>query len=145
LRFGAFQLPTFQGRQWLLAGRVVAIPGETIETRSGRLLVNGTPADSSGSRSETTTTRAKTARSKAQLLAGDEWLVLQDSAPPRGNVVRRHEILGQVFQRYWPAKDFGFLEDVERSGGVRGIALGIGAIVFSYLVMMAAARRFRAP
>lgn len=97
-----------------IIGRVVAVPGDTVEVAGGKLLVNGkeyvTRNDISGAKG----------KFKKKKLKGNQIFIMSDnrssakfekydSRNPKLGTVDMRKIRAKIIMRIWPLKNFGFM------------------------------------
>ncbi len=97
--------------RWL--GRIVGLPGEEVKVTNGRLQIDGEAIQ------ETYLDDEIVAGSwKPELLDRNTYAVFQDRRIPGGNLgflIKREDIMGKIFLRYWPISGIGILPDPEFS------------------------------
>jgi signal peptidase I len=89
--------------------RVVALPGETVEGRDGKVLVDGLPLDE-----PYLAAGVRTSDFRAVQLGDDELFVLGDNRPNSSDSrsfgpVQRDRVVGEATTRAWPPPRAGFL------------------------------------
>ncbi|MDQ6927714.1 MAG: signal peptidase I [Actinomycetota bacterium] len=92
-----------------LIKRVVALPGETVEARDGRVLVNGKPIDESYLPKGVTTSPME----PHKIPPGDIWVMGDNRSNSKDSrffgPISQDLIVGRAFIRVWPLTTFGFL------------------------------------
>lgn len=91
--------------------RVIGVPGDTIEIRDSRVLVNGAAVDEPYLRSD-----SASGSQGPVVLSPDDYYVMGDN---RGNssdsrlhgALNRSRIVGKAWICYWPLKDMGLVSD----------------------------------
>ncbi|MBU0975265.1 MAG: signal peptidase I [Patescibacteria group bacterium] len=104
--------------------RIVAVGGDTILLKDGYIYVNGTRAEESylpeGRRTEDGNFIAENQITKVPegtyVLFGDNRGNSTDSRSNLVGFVKRSQMKGRVFFRYWPLEDFGVISRVTYSG-----------------------------
>jgi signal peptidase I len=101
-----------------LVKRVIALPGETLETRDGRVFINGRPLDEpyleQGVRTCAPNSGASCENFGPLQIPADEEFVMGDNRAASKDSrffgpIRESSIVGRVFVRIWPLNDLGFL------------------------------------
>ena len=90
-----------------LVKRVIGLPGDTVESRDGRVYINGAPLDEPYLPAGTVTEDIK-----STVVPVDEYFMMGDN---RGNsfdsrywgTIHRNEIIGKVVFRFWPPNRIG--------------------------------------
>jgi signal peptidase I len=103
-----FRYPRDPSRDFIK--RVIAVPGEVVEVRQGRVFVNGTPLE------EYYINDQPAYQWGPQRLPPDHYFVLGDNrnASSDSHVwgpVPKDYIIGKAWLSYWPPDQFGFLPD----------------------------------
>jgi signal peptidase I len=91
--------------------RVVALPGETVEIRSGTVLVNGSPIDEpyvAGPNADLRTFESQEVKPGHFYVLGDNRKGSNDSRS--WGLVPKRYIYGKAFLRIWPPRDFGVVD-----------------------------------
>ncbi len=91
--------------------RVVALPGETVEIRSGAVLVNGTPLDEpyvAGQNADLRSFESLEVRPGHYFVLGDNRKGSNDSRS--WGLVPERYVYGKAFLRIWPPGDFGVVD-----------------------------------
>lgn len=93
--------------------RIIGLPGETVEIREGVILVNGTVLPYKYNRSPIENPGLASTeislRENEYFLLGDNVGSSVDSRSPEVGNIDRSQIIGKVFLRVRPLKDFGFI------------------------------------
>jgi signal peptidase I len=102
-----------------LVKRVVALPGETLETRAGRVFINGRPLEEPYLENGTKTCAPNSnptncADIGAMKIPEDHVFVMGDNRTASKDSrffdpIEESSIVGRVFVRIWPINDLGFL------------------------------------
>lgn len=94
--------------------RVIGVPGDTVEIRDTLVYVNGELLNEPYINEPC----ASSCRDNVWELGPDEYFVMGDnrnhSSDSRGfrTPVRRQDIIGQAFIRYWPPQDWGIVDHI---------------------------------
>ena len=109
-----FQFPRDASKDFVK--RVVGLPGEVIEIKDGRVLVDGVVLDE-----PYLTDKDNSNKAEYQLKEG-EYYVLGDNRGASNDSrswgpVREHELRGKVWMVYWPAPGIHFLNIMDRIPG----------------------------
>ena len=96
--------------------RVIGIPGDVVEMRETLVYVNNVPLDEPYINEPCTESRCPDGRWE---LGTDEYFVMgdnrnrsSDSRSETVGLVSRQYIVGEVFVRYWPPEDWGFVSQI---------------------------------
>ncbi len=92
--------------------RILAVPGETVEIRSGLVFVNGQPLAEPYIPGDVRTLPGDYTDNGPVTLAADEYFAVGDnrghSSDSRAwGPIHRDDIVGRAFFRYWPAESVG--------------------------------------
>ncbi len=95
-----------------LVKRVVGLPGETVEIRSGQVFIDGDPLEEPYL-PENTVTRPRVPGAEPIVLGDDEFFMMGDnrdnSLDSRAwGPLRRDEMVGRAFVKFWPLRSFEF-------------------------------------
>ncbi|MDQ6910419.1 MAG: signal peptidase I [Actinomycetota bacterium] len=92
-----------------LIKRVVGLPGETVEARDGRVLINGNKIDDSYLSNGVTTSSFP----PQKIPPGDVWVMGDNRSNSKDSrffgPISEDLIVGRAFIRVWPLTSFGFL------------------------------------
>ncbi len=100
-----------------LIKRVIGLPGETIEIKNGEVYVNGIMLSEDYLKDGIKTSGQRFLKDGVPYtLSNDEYLVMGDNRPVSSDsrswgTVKREDIIGHAFFRYWPLSKFGFVRD----------------------------------
>lgn len=97
-----------------LIKRAVGLPGDTVEIRDTQVYINGQMLNESYINEPCQQSRCP---DKTWTLASDEYFVMGDnrnhSRDSRAfDAIKRNQIIGEAFLRYWPPQDWAYLERI---------------------------------
>lgn len=103
-----FRFPRDPSRDFIK--RVIGLPGDTVEVRTGRVYINGAPLD------EPYLTDSPHYTVPRETLASDNYFVLGDNRNSSSDshvwgVVPRENIVGKAWVVYWPMDSWGLLSN----------------------------------
>lgn len=98
--------------------RVIALPNETIEIRSGQFYINSEPLDEEYIPETTATDPGEFMRNRQVTLGESEYFVIGDNRPYSSDSrawgpIDRSMIVGKAFFRYWPPESMGSISSAE--------------------------------
>jgi signal peptidase I len=87
--------------------RVLALPGETVEVKDNRIIVNGTPIQESYIPADFPTMAGKYTQNGPVVMGPDEYFIVGDNRPYSADSrtwgpVKKSGIVGRAFFRYFP-------------------------------------------
>lgn len=94
--------------------RVLGIPGDTIRVTNNSIYINGTPLEEPYIPDDFRTDPGAFTRDREITLTGDEYFVVGDNRPYSSDSrawgpIRKGDIVGRAFFRYWPLPSAGLL------------------------------------
>lgn len=94
--------------------RVLAVPGETVAVANDSIIVNGVPLNEPYIPDEFEILPGAFTKGKTITLGPDEYFVSGDNRPYSSDSrawgpIRKEDIVGRAFFRYWPLDKFGLL------------------------------------
>lgn len=103
-----FNRDGFDGKP--LLKRLIGLPGDTLEIRYGKLYINGELYEEDYLRAEMNSDYGPiTVPEGCYFVMGDNRNVSNDSRRWSDPFVEREDIIGKMYLRYWPLKDFGLI------------------------------------
>lgn len=95
-----------------LIKRAIGLPGETVEIRESKIYINGVALDEVYINEPCTTCQDNT-----WVLGPEEYFVMGDNRNHSRDSrvfgpIRRANIIGEAFLRYWPPQDWAYLEKI---------------------------------
>lgn len=98
--------------------RIVGLPGETVEVKSNAIWINGQQLEENYIPKEYDILPGAATINKAVVLGPNEYFVAGDNRPYSSDsrvwgAVKKDEIIGLVFFRYWPPQDAGMIGKAE--------------------------------
>ncbi len=97
--------------------RVLAVPGDTVQVENDAIIVNGVPREEPYIPAEFQTLAGAYMRGKTITLGPDEYFVSGDNRPYSSDSrawgpIRKSDIVGRAFFRYWPLAKVGLIPKV---------------------------------
>ena len=95
--------------------RVLGLPGETVEVKDNGIWINGKKVPEPYIPPENVTKPGAYTQNRTVTLSADEYFVSGDNRPHSSDSrswgpIKREEIVGKVFFRYWPIKSIGIIQ-----------------------------------
>lgn len=98
--------------------RVIGLPGETVQVGDGKVYINNTPLEESYLPSDYVTNPGVFLRTHENVtVPADKYIVLGDNRSHSSDsrewgFVKKEEIIGKAWFRYWPVSQIGFVPKV---------------------------------
>ncbi len=98
--------------------RVLGLPGETIQVKNDHVFVNSVPLEELYIPDDFETSAGDFTRHRTITLSQDEYFVCGDNRPYSSDSrawgpIKKDDIVGRAFFRYWPPESMGVIKDVD--------------------------------